>query len=122
MIARRTLLAGLAATVTASHGAAQQREKPRVIGVVIPDGPVALISPPNPIRPTRAALRRLRELGWIEGQNLVVERRSADGRPERAAAIFAELVSLGCEAIWLGGPEWLFRAALSTTSTVPLVG
>ena len=121
---RRTFIAtsGGMAIAWPLAAAGQPREKQRVIGVVLSAGPVAAISPPNPIRPTRAFLRRMRELGWIEGRNLIVERRSADGRPERAAVIFAELVSAGCEAIWLGGPEWIFRAALGTTSTVPLVG
>jgi len=102
--------------------AGQQREKPRVIAVVLGDGSVADFSPPKPIYAgTRAFLHRLRDLGWIEGRNLIIERRSAENRPERAPAIFAELVSAGVEVIWLSGEEWLIRAALRTTSTVPLV-
>jgi putative tryptophan/tyrosine transport system substrate-binding protein len=48
----------------------------------------------------REAFRdRLRELGWIEGQNLLIEYRFASGKPERLPALAAELVALKVEVI-----------------------
>ena len=44
-------------------------------------------------------VQRLRELGWREGQNLVVEVRWAEGRPDRYAEIAAEFVRLKVDVI-----------------------
>jgi putative ABC transport system substrate-binding protein len=41
-----------------------------------------------------AFVQRLRELGWIDGRNIAIEYRWAEGRPERAAEIAAEFVQL----------------------------
>ena len=49
---------------------------------------------PGPSREIDAFRQGLRELGYIEGQNLVVEYRSADGRIERFPELAAELVRL----------------------------
>jgi hypothetical protein len=47
----------------------------------------------------QAFLRGLRELGWIEGQDLIVERRWAEGRNERLRAVAAELVQAHVDVI-----------------------
>jgi putative tryptophan/tyrosine transport system substrate-binding protein len=47
-----------------------------------------------------AFVRRLGELGWIEGQNIIIEYRWAEGRSERFAEIAAEFVRLN--AVWTG--------------------
>ena len=62
----------------------------------------------------------LRELGLVEGRNLVIEYRYADGRPERLAALAAELVQLKVQVILAGGPAPL-QAARSATSTIAIV-
>ena len=50
--------------------------------------------------PAIEALRQgLRELGYIEGQNIIVEYRWADGKDDRYAPLAAELVSLGVDVI-----------------------
>jgi putative ABC transport system substrate-binding protein len=63
----------------------------------------------------------LRDLGWIEGQTVVIERRSAEGDPQRAPAIFAELIAGGVDVIAMGGSRWLREAAQKATRTVPTV-
>ena len=63
----------------------------------------------------------LRELGYIEGQNLAVERRYAEGKRERQAELAAELVRLNVEVILLAGGDSVVRAAMSATKTIPLV-
>ena len=62
----------------------------------------------------------LRELGYEEGRNILVERRYADGRPDRLAAMAAELVRMKVDVILTGGqpPREAVRKA---TQTIPIV-
>src|SRR5262244_816169 len=64
--------------------------------------------------------QRLRELGYVEGQNFVIEYRSADGRPERFPALAAELVSRKVDLIVTRGTPAAI-AAKEATSTIPVV-
>ena len=62
----------------------------------------------------------LRKLGWIEGQNITIEYRFAEQKPERLPELAAELVRLKVDLIVVSGT----RAALAakrTTSTIPIV-
>jgi putative ABC transport system substrate-binding protein len=62
----------------------------------------------------------LRELGYVEGQNIATEYRFAEGRPERLPALAAELVRLKVDVIVTAGtPAPL--AAKQATSTIPIV-
>jgi ABC-type uncharacterized transport system substrate-binding protein len=69
----------------------------------------------------RAFFGEMRRLGYVEGQNLVVERRSALGRPERFPEIAAEVVRLNPDVIVVG-PNRMARAFQVATSTIPIVG
>ena len=69
----------------------------------------------------RAFLQRLRELGYVEGQNVVIERRSAEGRFERFPEIFAELVQAKVDVIVVSGHTAVARAAKEATRTIPIV-
>jgi putative ABC transport system substrate-binding protein len=62
----------------------------------------------------------LRELGYIEGKNIVVEWSSAEGKPDRLPALAAELVRLKVDIIVTRGPT-ATRAAKEATSTIPIV-
>jgi putative tryptophan/tyrosine transport system substrate-binding protein len=62
----------------------------------------------------------LRELGYVEGQNIVIEWRYAEGKPERTPEFLAELVRLNVDVIVTGGPTDT-RAAKAATSTIPIV-
>jgi putative tryptophan/tyrosine transport system substrate-binding protein len=62
----------------------------------------------------------LRELGYTEGKNIVIDWRSADGKGERLPALAAELVRLKEDIIVTGGPT-SNRAAKDATATVPIV-
>ena len=67
-----------------------------------------------------AFVQRLRELGWIEGQNVAIEFRWAEGRSERSAEIAAEFVKLKVDVIaTVGTPQVL--AAKQATASVPIV-
>jgi putative tryptophan/tyrosine transport system substrate-binding protein len=62
----------------------------------------------------------LTELGYVEGQNIVVEYRFAKGREDRLPALAAELVQLPVDAIVTGGPPATL-AAHRATHTIPIV-
>jgi putative ABC transport system substrate-binding protein len=62
----------------------------------------------------------LRELGYVEGKNIVIEYRHSEGKPDRLAALVAELVRLKFDTIVTSGPS-VTRAAKKTTSTIPIV-
>ena len=62
----------------------------------------------------------LRELGYVEGKNIAIEWRSADGKLERLPALAAELVGLKVAVIVTGGGAPT-RRAKEATSTIPIV-
>jgi putative ABC transport system substrate-binding protein len=63
----------------------------------------------------------LREHGWVEGQNLVIEYRWAEGRFERLPDLAAELVRLPVDVIVPVASDPAIRAAQQATSTIPIV-
>jgi putative tryptophan/tyrosine transport system substrate-binding protein len=64
--------------------------------------------------------QRLRELGYKDGQSVVIEERWAEGQVERLPALATELVRLQVQVIFAGGPAPL-RAAMQATATIPIV-
>src|SRR6266705_6432938 len=67
-----------------------------------------------------AFLQGLRELGYVEGRNVVIEYRDAEGKLERLPALAVELVALKVDVIVVGGtPQAL--AAMQATRTLPIV-
>jgi putative ABC transport system substrate-binding protein len=62
----------------------------------------------------------LRELGYVENQNIIVEYRWAEGKPERLPKLAAELVSLKVDVIFAAGASAI-RAAKNATMTTPIV-
>ena len=84
---------------------------------------IGYLSPTSPsVSPTRIEAFRqgLRELGYVEGKNIVIEYRYAEGKFDRLAALAAELVRLKVDLIVTTGPT-VTRAAKETTTTVPIV-
>jgi len=85
---------------------------------------VGYLSPEPPTDLTRAlfgAFRlRLQELGYVEGRNLIVDVRRADGGPARLAGLAAELVSLRPEVIVAVG-TLATSAAQKATASIPIV-
>ncbi len=72
--------------------------------------------------PRLIALRQgLRELEYVEGQNLVLEYRSAKGKQKRIAEVAAELVRLKVDIILTSGSPRAIRAAKQATRTIPIV-
>jgi ABC-type uncharacterized transport system substrate-binding protein len=106
-----TLLGGAAAWPLAAR--AQQPAMP-VIGFL----GAATLSTTSPW--VAAFLQRLREFGWVEGRNIVIEYRWAEGRTERYSEIAAELVRLKVDVIATSatGPTLAVKQA---TSSIPIV-
>jgi putative ABC transport system substrate-binding protein len=71
--------------------------------------------------PARSFVQRLRELGWVEGRSATIERRTAEGRAERASAIVAELVARDADLIMVGATDWLREAARQATQRIPII-
>jgi ABC-type uncharacterized transport system substrate-binding protein len=97
-----------------SHAAAQQPTKMPRIGYLTGTSLSA-----NSAR-TDAFRQGLRALGYVEGKNIFIEWRSADGKADRLSALAAELVRLKVDIIITGGPT-SNRAAKQETVTVPIV-
>ena len=111
---RRTFLS-LAASLLATPlpVEAQQAGKVYRIGILEQGGLRA--------SPSQEAFRQqLRELGYIEGQNLILEYRLAEGRAERLPGLAAELVRLKVDVIVAGGTLGPL-AAKHATGTIPIV-
>ncbi|HEX6216516.1 MAG TPA: ABC transporter substrate-binding protein [Vicinamibacterales bacterium] len=64
--------------------------------------------------------QRLRELGWVEGQNIVIDYRYAEGRVDRLPDLAAELVRLKVDLIVSWGTQGV-TAAKNATETIPIV-
>lgn len=120
-----TLVGGAAASVVwpLTARAQQSVKKLPVVAFIAVAPNVALLAGPNPSHPlARAFVHGLRDLGWVEGRSVVIERRSPEGQPERAPAIFADLIARGVDVIVIGGsPLWLMHAAQAATRDIPIV-
>jgi putative ABC transport system substrate-binding protein len=93
---------------------AQQQKKVLRIGLLSGQSP-------SPMPPNAEALRQgLRELGYIEGQNVLVEYRWAEGKADRYAILAAELVRLGVDVIVTQGTQAAI-AAKQATNTIPII-
>ena len=71
-------------------------------------------------RPFEVFTQALRELGYIEGQNLAIERRYADGRPERLPALAAELTTRHVD-VFLVTTNNTAEVVRQLTTTIPIV-
>jgi len=68
-----------------------------------------------------AFLQALRDLGWVEGRNVTIEYRDAEGKPERFPALAAELVALKVDVIVTAGGTRAAQVAKQATRTIPIV-
>jgi len=91
------------------------------VGLIFITSPVSEMAGPEPVHPlARALVQGLRALGYAEGQNLILERRSAEGQHKRFGDIVAELVRLKADVIVTAGDP-LPQAAKAVTTNVPIV-
>jgi putative ABC transport system substrate-binding protein len=74
----------------------------------------------NSLSFTKPFRERLREIGYIDGQNLTIEFRESEGKVERLPGLAAELVRLNCDVIVTNG-NGAAQAAKNATKTIPIV-
>ena len=111
---RDTVLALLALAAAPLAAEAQQATKVARIGYLSS----SLASRPH-LRD--AFLQGMRDLGYVEGRNVVLEYRDAEGEIERIPALAAELVALKVDVIFVGGSTRVTLAAMQATKTIPIV-
>jgi putative ABC transport system substrate-binding protein len=84
-------------------------------------GYVRVVGFPSTPAPNVEAFRRgLRDLGYIEGENIVIEFRYAEGKPDRIPSLVAELVQLKVDVL-ISGDDPTIRVAKQATKTIPIV-
>lgn len=115
MTARRKVVLGLGASALAPLASFAQRKGIGVRRI----GLLGVVSAAGYARQREALRKGLRDLGYVEGTNIVVEERWAEGRFERLPALAAELVGLKPDVIVTSGQGT--RILQAATSTIPIV-
>ena len=113
MTRRRQFVNAVAVSLLTAPAALRAQTPGRVyrLGILRPTGPAPLdVNVP----------KALRDLGYIEGQNLIIDRRYAEGRLERLPAFAKEQVAAKVDAVLAVGASAV-RAAMAASSTVPIV-
>jgi putative ABC transport system substrate-binding protein len=114
LVERRAFIGALVTGAMASVPgvASAQQAKPRRIGI-LSAGVLPRAIPP-------AFLDELRKRGWVEGQNLIIERRSGDGYADRVPVLASELVGMNLDVILTFGAV-AGVAMKNATTTIPIV-
>ena len=99
---------------------AQQPATQRHIAIFHPAIPTALLTETGGGSAWRAFFSELRRLGYVEGENLIIERYSAEGHHERYADFAREIVTRNPDVI-VTGTNPVVMAFTATTSTIPIV-
>src|SRR5262245_15605700 len=94
---------------------AQQPKKIPRIGYLVTAG-----DPGNPNSTDKAFRERLRDLGYIEGKNILIEYRYLEGKRDRIPSLVAEFVELKVDVLVASTPPAI-RAAKEATKTIPIV-
>ena len=99
-------------------GAAAQSQQPKKVPRI---GYLSSSDPATESTRAEAIRLALRELGYIEGQNIATEYRYAEGKPDQYPALAAELVRLKVDIIVVAGADLPIQAAKNATKTIPIV-
>ena len=113
---RRTFLCGLTLGALAAPLAADAQQTGKVPRI----GFLSLTSPSDRPFLLDAFRQRLRELGWVEGQNIVIDYRYAEDRVDRLPDLAAELVRLKVDLIIASAGTQVATAAKNATETIPI--
>jgi ABC transporter substrate binding protein len=118
MMDRRAFVAAMAGGLLATSLAAEAQQAGRVyrLGLLGPGGR----PPPGTSWGHLYLIEELRELGYVEGQNLVVERRYAEGKTDRLPGLARELVRIPVDVI-VAVTATAIDAAKDATRTIPIV-
>jgi putative ABC transport system substrate-binding protein len=119
---RRSFVVGIAisSTLVSIRALGQQSKALPRVALVSVAVPIADMVGADPVNPSaRALVHALRDLGLVDGRNIVIERRSAEGRPERLAPLMQELVAGNVDVIVTSGTG--VSAATGATKRIPIV-
>jgi putative ABC transport system substrate-binding protein len=114
---KATALSILIAIVVLAFGLIAEAQQPKKVPRI---GYLGAVSPSAVSARTEAFRQGLRELGYVEGKNIVIEWRSSEGKQDRLPSLVAELVRLKVDVIITAGPQST-RAAKEATVTIPIV-
>jgi putative ABC transport system substrate-binding protein len=117
---RRQLITLLCGVVVRWPSTARAQQRPHHLALVHSGIPADELTESAGPFWVRRVYETLRKLGDIEGNNLIIERFSAEGRSERFASLAVEVVARGPDVILLNFDD-LVKAFLTATSTIPLV-
>jgi putative tryptophan/tyrosine transport system substrate-binding protein len=113
---KKIMLLALCILLLAPHFPAEAQQPTKVPRI----GYLSVSSPSAMSTRTEAFRQGLRELGYVEGKNIVIEWRSAEGQRDRLPSLVAELVRLKVDIIVTAGPP-ATRSAKEATVTIPIV-
>ena len=108
----------LVAVVLLAVGVTAEAQQPKKVPRI---GYLSSTDPATESTRAEAIRLALRELGYIEGQNIAIEYRYAEGKDDRLPELAAELVRLKVDIILVAGGEPGIRAAKNATKTIPIV-
>ena len=117
---RREFTAGVLLVAATPWARAQQRAKQRRIAIFHPAIPAHLLTETGGGTAWRAFFAELRRLGYVEGENLIIERYSAEGQHARYAGMAREIVTRNPDLI-VTGTNPVVIAFREATSTIPIV-
>jgi ABC-type uncharacterized transport system substrate-binding protein len=100
--------------LSVSTEAQQPKKVPRI-------GYLSNIDPSGESARSEGIRRALRELGYIDGQNIAIEYRYSEGKLDRLPELAAELVRLKIDIIVAAGGDSVIRPAKNATKTIPIV-
>jgi len=108
----------LVAVVLLALGVTAEAQQPKKVPRI---GYLSSISPSSESARAEGIRLALRELGYIEGQNIAFEYRYAEGKRDRQPELAAELVRLNVDIIVVAGGDLPIQAARNATKTIPIV-
>ncbi len=112
---RRRFVAFVGSALAAPLVRAQAQTKLPVLGILSPHP-----EEPPEVSEKNPFVKRRRELGWVHGKTLTIERAFGEGREDRLPELASALVAKKVAVIWALGPEAAVAAARATT-TIPIV-
>ena len=113
----KILVYALPALILATIHLAEAQQPKKIYRI----GYLSTVEPSQDSARSEAIRLALRELGYIEGQNISTEYRYAEGKLGRYPELAAELVRLNVDVIVVGGGSAMVRAAKNATKTIPIV-
>ena len=108
----------LVAVVLLAVAVIAEAQQPKKVSRI---GYLSTVDPARESTRSEAIRLALRELGYIEGQNIAIEYRYAEGKRDRLPELAAELVRLKVDIIVVAGGVAVIRAAKNATKTIPIV-